>query len=143
MQSYLPFYRPIGTSLGSHNIRISNVRMINFDMILINTEIPKVTYYYVLILNLNLKRIINVLKVILISKDYLICHHHERLYWSSGLRRSALKHNDYAGCEFESRSRFFFSYQYFHTVFTIFDEMKKVSIILRAMTKQFQFFKML
>ena len=25
---------------------------------------------------------------------------------------------------------FFFSYQYFHTIFTIFDEMKKVSIIL-------------
>ena len=48
-------------------------------LLLINTEIPKVTYYYVLILNLNLKCIINVLKVILISKDYLICHHHERL----------------------------------------------------------------
>ena len=36
-------------------------------LVLINTEIPKVTYYYVLILNLNLKRIINILKVILIS----------------------------------------------------------------------------
>ena len=32
-----------------------------------NTEIPKVTYYYVLILNLNLKCIINFLKVISIS----------------------------------------------------------------------------
>ena len=41
------------------------------------------TYYYVLILNLNLKCIINVLKVILISKDYLIYHHHEILVeWS-------------------------------------------------------------
>ena len=37
------------------------------------------TYYYVLILNLNLKCIINVLKVILISKDYLISQRHERL----------------------------------------------------------------
>ena len=76
-------------------------------MLLINKEIPKVTYYYVLILNLNLKCIINFLKVILISKDYFICHQQQK-DWSSGLRRSALKHNEYAGCEFESRSRFFF-----------------------------------
>ena len=55
-------------------------------MVLINTEIPKVTYYYVLILNLNLKYIMSVLKVILISKDYLIWHHHERLVeWSKGV----------------------------------------------------------
>ena len=47
--------------------------------LLINTETPKVTYYYVLILNLNLKYIINFLKVISISKDYFICHHQERL----------------------------------------------------------------
>ena len=41
------------------------------------------TYYYVLILNLNLKSIINFLKVISISKDYFICHHQERLVeWS-------------------------------------------------------------
>ena len=41
----------------------------NFEYteLLINTEIPKVTYYYVLILNLNLKCIINFLKVISIS----------------------------------------------------------------------------
>ena len=64
------------------------------------------TYYYVLILNLNLKCIINVLKVILISKDYLICHTMKA--WSSGLRRSALKRNEYAGCEFESRLRIIF-----------------------------------
>ena len=57
--------------------------------------------------------------------------------WSSGLRRSALKHNEYAGCEFESCSRFFFSYQYFYTVFTIFDEMKKVSIILVCILTSF------
>ena len=51
--------------------------------LLINTEIPKVTYYYVLILNLNLKCIINFSKVISISKDYAICHHQERLVeWS-------------------------------------------------------------
>ena len=36
-------------------------------IVLINTEIPKVTYYYVSILNLNLKCIINFLKVISIS----------------------------------------------------------------------------
>ena len=41
-------------------------------MLLINKEIPKVTYYYVLILNLNLKCIINFLKVISISKEYFI-----------------------------------------------------------------------
>ena len=40
--------------------------------VLINKEIPKVTYYYVLILNLNLKCIINFLKVISISKEYFI-----------------------------------------------------------------------
>ena len=51
--------------------------------VLINAEIPKVTYHYVLILNLNLKCLINFLKVILISKDYFICRHHERLVeWS-------------------------------------------------------------
>ena len=42
------------------------------DKILINKEIPKVTYYYVLILNLNHKCIINFLKVISISKEYFI-----------------------------------------------------------------------
>ena len=53
------------------------------DILLINTEIPKVTYYYVLILNLNLKCIINFLKVISISKEYFIFHHQERLVeWS-------------------------------------------------------------
>ena len=41
-------------------------------LVLINKEIPKVTYYYVLILNLNLKCIINFLKVISISKEYFI-----------------------------------------------------------------------
>ena len=51
--------------------------------VLINTEIPKVTYYYVLILNLNFKSIINFLKVISLSKDYFICHHQQRLVeWS-------------------------------------------------------------
>ena len=40
--------------------------------VLINKEIPKVTYYYVLILNLNLKCIINFLKVISISKEFFI-----------------------------------------------------------------------
>ena len=38
--------------------------------VLINKEIPKVTYYYVLILNLHLQCIINFLKVISISKEY-------------------------------------------------------------------------
>ena len=42
------------------------------EELLINKEIPKVTYYHVLILNLNLKCIINFLKVILISKEYFI-----------------------------------------------------------------------
>ena len=41
-------------------------------IILINKEIPKVTYYYVLILNLNLKCIKKILKVISISKEYFI-----------------------------------------------------------------------
>ena len=36
---------------------------------------------------------------------------------SSGLRRTASKHHENAGYEFESHSRFF-SYQYFPTVFT-------------------------
>ena len=40
--------------------------------ILINKKIPKVTYCYVLILNLNLKCIINFLKVISILKEYFI-----------------------------------------------------------------------
>ena len=56
--------------------------------------------------------------------------------WSSGLRRSALKHHEYAGCEFESRSRFFFLTNIF-TVFTVFDEMKKVSIILFCILTSF------
>ena len=77
------------------------------------------TYYYVLILNLNLKCIINFLKVILISLNYL--SNITRKDWSSGLRRSASMHHEYSGCEFESRSRisFLFSYQYFRIVFTI------------------------
>ena len=40
---------------------------LNQFVVLINKEIPKVTYYYVLILNLNLKCIINFLTVISIS----------------------------------------------------------------------------
>ena len=66
----------------SHAVVISS-RIEKVYYILINTEIPKVTYYYVLILNLNLKCIINFLKVISISKDYFIFHHQERLVeWS-------------------------------------------------------------
>ena len=76
------------------------------------------TYYYVLILNLNLKCIINFSKVISISKEYL--SDITRKDWSSGLRRSASKHHEYTGYEFESHSRFSFSYQYFPTVFMIF-----------------------
>ena len=68
--------------------------------VLINKEIPKVTYYYVLILNLNLKCIINFLKVISISKNNL--SDITRKDWSGGLRRSASKHHEYAGYEFES-----------------------------------------
>ena len=64
------------------------------------------TYYYVLILNSNLKCIINFLKVILISKNIL--SDITRKDWSSGLRRSASKHHEYAGYEFESHSQFFF-----------------------------------
>ena len=52
------------------------------------------TYYYVLILNLNLKCIISFLKVILISKEYL--YDITRKDWPSGLRRSASKHHEYA-----------------------------------------------
>ena len=48
--------------------------------------------------------------------------------WPSGLRRSSLKHHEYAGYEFESHSLFFFlpTFPQFHD----FHEMKKVSIIL-------------
>ena len=41
-------------------------------IVLINTEIPKVTYYYIFILDLNLKCIRNILKAISIAKDYFI-----------------------------------------------------------------------
>ena len=45
---------------------------VNNNGLLINKEIPKVTYSYVLLLNLNLKCIINFLKVISVSKEYFI-----------------------------------------------------------------------
>ena len=82
------------------------------------------TYYYVLILNLNLKCIINLLKVKLIPKNIL--SDITRKDWSSGLRRSASKHNtyEYAGYEFESHSRFFFLPIFFPS-FNDFHEMKK------------------
>ena len=51
---------------------ISGQVIIMTKEVLINKEISKVTYYYVLILNLNLKCIINFLKVISISKEYFI-----------------------------------------------------------------------
>ena len=51
----------------SHSMYLLMEDCIHMRYVLINTEIPKVTYYYVLILNLNLKCIINFLKVISIS----------------------------------------------------------------------------
>ena len=90
--------------------------------------------------------------------------------WSSGLRRSASKHHEYAGYEFESHSGFFLSPIFFnsfhdfheHYFIVHFDEfytalfshststmrkygknLLKVMFLLREMIKQFQFFKML
>ena len=67
------------------------------------------------------------LKEISIFKEYL--PDITRKDWSSGLRRSASKHHEYAGYEFESHSRFFFLPIFSHS-FHDFHEMKKVSIIL-------------
>ena len=56
---------------GSKRIYVIAVKRPSCE-VLINKENPIVTYYYVLILNLNLKYIINFLKVISISKEYFI-----------------------------------------------------------------------
>ena len=55
---------------GNRFIKNPLILLVRMHHLLIIKEIPKVTFYYVFILNLNLKCIINFLKVISISKEY-------------------------------------------------------------------------
>ena len=65
------------------------------------------TYFYVLILNLNLKCMHN--------KPFESDIDIKRIFYLTSPGKSASKHHEYAGYEFESHSRFFFLQIFSHS----------------------------